>query len=434
VVILDDDPTGTQTVRDTVVLTSWGEAELARELAEPSRGFYILTNSRAFAENAAWRINREIAQVIRRVAGKLGVAVTYVSRGDSTLRGHFPAELEALVEGQGTAPDINFLIPAFFAGGRITCNDTHWVVQGDEAIPVGKTEFARDPAFAFASSYLPDYIIEKSGGKIARDIIFSVAVEELRSVEVDKIAERLALLPLGAWVIVNAVCREDIDVFSHVVAAPVLARRHLLFRSAADFAAACLGQPAHRPLSSPELKALRGEGGGLIVAGSFVGKTTRQLEALWAAAPEICRVELQVDRILDPETSPVELNRVRQDVNDALREGRTVCCYTSRQLVQANEARKSLALGARVSEAVIAVVNSLETRPAWLVAKGGITSSDIATKGLGVQRAMVPGQALPGVPLWRCGDETKWPGLAYIVFPGNVGGENALVELYEKLR
>ena len=50
-----------------------------------------------------------------------------------------------------------------------------------------------------------------------------------------------------------------------------------------------------------------------------------------------------------------------------------------------------------------------------------------------MKRARVLGQLLPGVPVWELGDETKFPGLPYIVFPGNVGGPTALVEAVERL-
>jgi uncharacterized protein YgbK (DUF1537 family) len=78
-------------------------------------------------------------------------------------------------------------------------------------------------------------------------------------------------------------------------------------------------------------------------------------------------------------------------------------------------------------------VESITTRPRYILAKGGITSSDVATLGLHVKRAMVLGQTLPGVPVWHLGTESRFPGLVYIVFPGNVGDENSLVEIYQSL-
>jgi uncharacterized protein YgbK (DUF1537 family) len=77
---------------------------------------------------------------------------------------------------------------------------------------------------------------------------------------------------------------------------------------------------------------------------------------------------------------------------------------------------------------LIALVQRITATPRFLVAKGGITSSDIATGGLGVRRAHVLGQLIPGVPVWRLGAESRFPGMAYVVFPGNVGDDRALAE------
>src|SRR4029450_8432609 len=103
-------------------------------------------------------------------------------------------------------------------------------------------------------------------------------------------------------------------------------------------------------------------------------------------------------------------------------------------LVTGADASSTLAIGQRVSAGLVAVVRALTARPRYLLAKGGITSSDVATQGLGVRRAMVLGQILPGVPVWQLGAETRYPGLSYIVFPGNVGGPEALGQTVTALR
>jgi len=92
-----------------------------------------------------------------------------------------------------------------------------------------------------------------------------------------------------------------------------------------------------------------------------------------------------------------------------------------------------LDIGRRVSDALIAIVQGLAVTPRYLIAKGGITSSDTATHGLGVRRAVVLGQAIPGVPVWQLGAESKYPGLGYVVFPGNVGADTALADLVARL-
>ena len=118
----------------------------------------------------------------------------------------------------------------------------------------------------------------------------------------------------------------------------------------------------------------------------------------------------------------------------ALRSGADVVLFTSRQLVTGTDANASLSISQRVSAGLVAIVQALTVRPRYILAKGGITSSDVATQGLGVQRAMVLGQVLPGVPVWQLGPETRHPGLSYIVFPGNVGGPDALGSVVTALR
>ena len=86
-----------------------------------------------------------------------------------------------------------------------------------------------------------------------------------------------------------------------------------------------------------------------------------------------------------------------------------------------------------ISDALTSIVNRLSVRPKFLIAKGGITSSDVGTKGLGVKKALVLGQVAAGVPVWRLGFESKFSGMSYIIFPGNVGKVETLREIVEML-
>jgi uncharacterized protein YgbK (DUF1537 family) len=156
------------------------------------------------------------------------------------------------------------------------------------------------------------------------------------------------------------------------------------------------------------------------------------LDAL-LANPELERVEISVPDILQSERRTAVLSRVVAQINRLLAEGRDGVVFTSRQLVTGQDSAASLDIGAQVSEALVEVVRRLEVRPRYLIAKGGITSSDLATRGLGVKRARVLGQILPGVPVWELGPETRVPDMPYIVFPGNVGGPSALTDALHQL-
>src|SRR5262249_54929744 len=119
---------------------------------------------------------------------------------------------------------------------------------------------------------------------------------------------------------------------------------------------------------------------------------------------------------------------------EGLLAGHDVVVFTSRQVRTGPDAQASLAIFHSVSAGLIAIVEQLSVRPRYLLAKGGITSHDLAAKGLRVKRAVGLGQVAPGVSVWRCGAESRFPGLAYIVFPGNVGSRESLADIVHSCR
>jgi uncharacterized protein YgbK (DUF1537 family) len=430
IVVLDDDPTGTQTVHGIPVLTTWGTDELAAELRAPENCFYLLTNSRAFPPARACAINREIGENLRRASALTGRAISVVSRGDSTLRGHFPAETDALASALGGGFDGTLIVPAFFAGGHLTIGDTHYVADGDTLTPAGETEFARDASFGYRASDLRAWVEEKTAGRIRAAEVLSISLADLRTKPPEAVAQKLATLPRGGVAIVNAAARSDLAALTQALAVAEPAGRRYLFRTAADFVAAYAAIAPRPLLTAAELRAADATTGGLIVAGSYVGKTSAQLDALFAACPALARIEIAVETLLaSPAARDAEIARCAAALDATLAAGLSAALITSRKLITGADAAASLAVGETVSSSLVAIVRDLAVRPRWLIAKGGITSSDTATRALGLRRALVLGQALPGVPVWRAGPESKWPGLAYVVFPGNVGGPDALAKL-----
>jgi len=190
---------------------------------------------------------------------------------------------------------------------------------------------------------------------------------------------------------------------------------------------------APRPLLTRADLPLTNEGAGLVIAGSYVPKTSAQLEHLFQET-EIEPVEVKVERLLDPERRAPEIKRVGQAVNQRLARGQDTAVYTSRRLISTDAAEDNLVIGRTVSDSLVAIARGLKTRPRYLLAKGGITSSDIATQALGIRRTQVLGQILPGVPVWLSGPESCYPGLVYIVFPGNVGDADALASTVQRLK
>jgi uncharacterized protein YgbK (DUF1537 family) len=425
VVVLDDDPTGTQTVHAIPVLTTWTVAALRAELANDLPACYLLTNSRSLPLAEARALNAEIGQHLSAAAASTGQRYVVVSRSDSTLRGHYPGEVEALAEALGGGFDATVIIPAFFEGGRYTIDDIHYVADGDRLLPAGTTEFARDAAFGYQASNLRHWVSEKSRGRMAPEAVVSLTLEDIRRGGPSRVAERLLEIPAGGVCVVNAASDRDLAVVVGGLLAAEAVGRRFMYRTAASFVPMRAGL-ARRPLLSAADLHLPASGGGLVVVGSYVPKTSGQLAAL-LARPGMRSVEVSVHALLSGNERE-EIARAAGVAERALRHGDDIVIYTGRTLVTGVDATSSLAIGRRVSDGLSAIVRAIATRPRYLIAKGGITSSDVATKGLNVKRAMVLGQILAGVPVWQLGPESRHPGMAYIVFPGNVGGPEALAE------
>ncbi len=431
-VVLDDDPTGTQTVHDIPVLTAWSVAALEAELLQEAPAFYLLTNSRSYGPETAQSINEEIGRNLSAAGRNVDRDFAVVSRSDSTLRGHFPGEVDALATGLARKFDAWILAPCFFEGGRYTVNNVHYVAEDDWLIPAAETPFARDAAFGYQSSDLRDWVAEKTGGRIAAEAVPSITIEEIRRDGPARVAERLLALPAGAVCVVNAAAARDLEVLVAALLAAEGQGKRFLYRTAASFVPARAGL-APRPLLRADELRLPPIGGGLIMVGSYVPKTTAQVRTLLGESA-VVGIELHVERLLDEDRFEQEVQRVAGEIERALSRNADAAVYTSRELVTGPDGESSLAIGRRVSSGLVAIVKTLAIRPRYLLAKGGITSSDLATAGLNVVRALVLGQILPGVPVWQLGPESRFPGMPYIVFPGNVGTPEALLDVVDALR
>ena len=432
-VVLDDDPTGTQTVYDVPVLTEWSPESLATALVEPEAIVYILTNSRSVPLPQAQALNREIAAALKTASQMTGRDFAVVSRSDSTLRGHYPGEVTALVEALAEgAVDGTLIVPFFLEGGRLTIEDVHYVAEGEWLVPAAETEYARDATFGYKYSHLREWVMEKHHGQIAPGQITSIPLTELRAGGPAVVLARLKEVQRGKICVVNAVSYRDLEVFVAGLLQAEAQGQRFVYRTAASFVRVRGGLPPRPLLTAADLAAGENQGGGLIVAGSYIQKSSQQIEAV-QALPGVISLEVSVERLLDPAGRNQEVKRVSQAAGAALTAGQNALVYTSRRLITGSDAIASLQIGQAVSQALVDIVAGLSQKPAWVIAKGGITSSDIATKGLNIKRAQVLGQAIPGVPIWRAGEGSRWPGLLYVVFPGNVGGPEAIAQMVEIL-
>jgi uncharacterized protein YgbK (DUF1537 family) len=328
--------------------------------------------------------------------------------------------------------DAWLIIPFFLEGGRYTINDVHYVAEDEWLVPAGDTEFACDAVFGYRASNLRQWVEEKTGGRVPAHSVASISVEDIRRGGPQWVAERFAGLARGSVCVVNATSYRDMETFVQGLLIAEARGQRFLYRTAASFVRARAGL-GPRPLLTRADLGVSDSGGGLFVVGSYVPRTTSQVNAL-LALPGMVSIEISVEALLDESRREGEIGRVVQQADQALRHSQDVVVYTSRQLIAGGDAESSLSIGQRVSEGLVAIVRGISTRPRYLVGKGGITSSDIATQGLEVKRALVLGQILPGVPVWQLGPESCYPGVPYVVFPGNVGGAEALVEIVTKLR
>jgi uncharacterized protein YgbK (DUF1537 family) len=448
--VLDDDPTGSQAVHGIEVVTVLQESAYQAALDGPAGGCFVLTNTRSLAEPAAARLTRQAARDLIAAAERRSRRIQLISRSDSTLRGHLLAEVAAVQTARrdvlGRGFDGVLLIPAFPEAGRVTAGGIHWARIGPDLVPVGETEFARDPAFGYRSSGLREFLAERSGGAIRPEQVARISLEDIRLGGPDQVAARLATVSGGGWVAVDATGYADLDIVACGVLRAERAGQAFLFRTGPSFVRALAGQDPQAPLRGARLwppehgspkhgspKHGRAGGHGLIVVGSHVGQTSRQLAAL-RARPGTAALELDVPAVLRG-ADEVAAATARQAAA-VLRES-DVLLYTSRAVATGRDPEASLAIARTVSAALAGVVRDvLATRPpAWVIAKGGITSHDVATRGLGIRRALVAGQLFPGlISVFHPVDAAPAAvGLPYVVFAGNVGDDGTLAQVVDIL-
>ena len=395
-VILDDDPTGIQTVHGCLLITQWDADTVRMALQHEQPFFYMLTNTRAMTREEAARVVRSAMETVLEVNREFGYRLIFISRSDSCLRGHFPLETDVMRRvlqeyGVKVWPKVPFC-PALIEAGRVTIDGVHYMKDGERLIPVSETEFARDNVFAYHTSVLADYIREKGANPEEYQIVNAATYDEL-------------------YAFTQTLFNEIKDFDGAVV-----------IRSSSSLPKAMSGI-ADKPLLDRSI--LKESGVGCFIVGSHVQKTTRQLNAL-LAGQGVAGIEVDVERVLHDGDALMQelLSEMKQRAEDGL----TPVVYTSRKEVRLTDADERQHLGQRISDFLVEMVARLPFVPSYLVAKGGITSNDILTKGLALKSAVVLGQIVPNVP---CVMTDHFP---YIIFPGNVGGDDSLREVYEKLK
>lgn len=431
IIALDDDPTGSQTVHSCLLLTRWDVKTLKEALLDDSPLFFVLTNTRGMDAQSAAEITREVCANLKVALDELDrigkpINPILVSRSDSTLRGHYPVETDVIAEELGPF-DAHFLVPAFFEGGRITRDSVHYLIVDGEEVPVHKTEFANDSVFGYGHSYLPDYVEEKTGGRIRAEQVERFLLDDVRG---DSL-ERLMQLEGNLCCAVDAETQADLNHFASQLQQAASRGKRFLFRSAASLLTA-LAQLKPQPVSAEEMSAYVRDGKpGAVIVGSHVKKTTQQLEQL-LKMPGVEPLEIDVEQIEARRDNLLE--EVTTHCRKAHAEGMTPVIYTSRMEKTFSDQATRLAFGETVSAFLMDVVRQLPESIGFLISKGGITSNDVLSTGLALRTSRVAGQILPGCSVVLCPDDhPRFPKLPVVIFPGNVGDEYAVATAYGRL-
>jgi Uncharacterized protein conserved in bacteria len=408
-----------------------GCGNLRLGLSDPAPIFFILTNTRALTPEKAAIVTREVCHNLKQAISLENIHdFLVVSRSDSTLRGHYPIETDVIAAELGPF-DAHFLTPAFFEGGRITRDSIHYLKVNGVNTPVHETEFARDSVFGYHHSYLPDYVAEKTQGRITADRVERFLLADIRA----GVLERLMNLHDNQCCVVDAEVQADLNRFATDVLMAASQGKRFLFRSAASLLTALADLPP-QPIAAEDMATyVRAGKPGAVIVGSHVKKTTEQLKLL-LQQPGTVGVVVEVARLLETTGDPRLdlLSAIVQQVNEIHAAGKTPVIYTSRHELIFDDVQTRLNFGEAVSALLMDILRHLPTDIGFLISKGGITSNDALSKGLALRTANLLGQVIPGVSMVRTpANHPQFPDLPIVLFPGNVGDTHALATVYQRL-
>ena len=272
-------------------------------------------------------------------------------------------------------------------------DNIHYVKEQDNLVPAGMTEFARDKTFGYKSSDLTEYVEEKTEGKYHKEECITISLDELNALDVQGIKDKLMSAQNMAKIIVNAVSYADLKVFCAALVLAMKAGKHYMARTAAAFTKV-MGRISDQPLLGRAQLEGDTKNGGIVLIGSHVKKTTDQLNCLKKLDGQADFMEFQVNTVFEENGLEKEVERTVKAAEEKILSGRTVVIYTSRQLLAPENMtpEEKLQISVKISNAVTSIIGKLSVKPKFIIAKGGITSSDVGTKALRVKKARVMGQ------------------------------------------
>ncbi len=437
IIVLDDDPTGSQSVHGCPLLLRWDPPTLRRALRDPSPLLFLLSDTRALEpQQAAERVTsicRALRGAVGEIPGESGPGSwLLVSRGDSTLRGHFPLEIDRIDAELGPF-DATLLVPAFLEGGRTTVDGVH-LLHGE---PVHRSAFAADARFGYPTSHLPAWVQHKSAGRRRAEAVQQITLAELEPERHQALVERLLALRGNPLVVVNAQRTEHLDALARAIR-EVLPLRRLLVQSAASLLQSLAALPP-QPLTPAELARLRrSTAPGAVLVGSHVPLSDQQLHHL-LAEPACVGVELPVDRVLATirrEEADRALEPLRQELQEPLERawlsGRTPVLFTSRGERPCHDSGERQRLSHTLAGLMGRLGAGLPPELSFLISKGGTTSQTLLRDGLALPSLRLEGQLLPGLSLLRLpAEHARFPRMPLLTVPGNLGHGDTLRQAWQ---
>jgi uncharacterized protein YgbK (DUF1537 family) len=433
ILVIDDDPTGIQTVHNVRVCMTWSP-ELLTDLFRHEHLVFVQTNNRARPEAEAVQICQLIVEYAIQASRKTNRGFRVISRGDSTLRGHYPAEPQAIRQAlnEGGLPVDGEVLCFFLAeAGRITLNNHHYIRQSDgNLIPVSNTEFARDAVFGYQNADITRYVEEKTAGRIQANTVRSLPLDWLEAEDVDRCTDQLMHLHDGMPLVINATAQRHIEVAVQAIRQAERQGKQFVFRTAAAFVKAYGSITDHPLLTKADLQSHLTDGFLLTIVGSHTENTNRQLAELLKEA-QTFPIELDVAGL---QSNPDQvLRNATHSLHNAIASGRQPVVFTSRVVQKAHSGEANLALSRQIAVALSGLLAALPTRPRAVIAKGGITSSVVITVGLGVDSALVLGQIRPSIPVILGDAGSRFAQLPVVIFPGNTGDPDDLRTCWQLL-
>jgi len=438
-VVIDDDPTGSQTVQDCLLLLKWDCSTLVKGFESKSNLFFILANTRSLSENDAQLTIEEICNNLKTVINSKAYEeeIIFISRGDSTLRGHNFLEPSALNSCLGPF-DATFHIPAFIEGKRFTINGTHFV----DKTPISQTIFAKDKIFGYETSNVKNLLFQQSKSQInfedIQNLLFS-DIEMLNDEENNIVFKTLKNLKNNQHVIVDVANYSQIKKFSLVIQ-KLIKNKKFLFRTAASFISSISDKKSvsqseiffsNLRISNKEKSLLPG----LIIVGSYVELSTIQLNNLLEISN--CKpVELDVFEFFSITSSNnnqsqrnLLKNKLLKEIRYSFEKGKTPVLFTSRKFMFLDSS-ELLNFYNLLACFIAELVADLKYEIGYLISKGGITTNLILSNGLNADYVYLEGQILTGISVvtYNLKNGEKLP---IVTHPGNIGSKDSLVHIWK---